>query len=212
MSHAPLKITFHLDGTGLIYDPAEPIHVDDLLAWDLAPRQGAPRDLTRADVPTDLRLPLKRSMINGSRVWHASALFPEGETGETVQFWRQRLRVNRIELTQGSPNTTNGQYRDWQMPINLLLVHRLVGYACGDRREVLKVLRRIPYLGKKRAHGWGKVVGVDVERIDEDWSLARDGEAMRYLPHPDGARLVRPAPPYWNPQGRVRCLDVGASL
>lgn len=206
-----LKITIHLDGAGLYYDPAEPIHLDALVAWALAPFH-APRHLTRDDVPVDLPMPLARRGIGDTWVWAASALFPAGQTAETLTHWRKRLRQGRIELTRGSPNLQNGTWRDWQMPLPLLITHRMEAWAIGDRRDLLKLLRRVPALGKKRAHGHGRITGVEVERVGDDYSLVREGRAMRWLPDARGTRLVRPRPPYWNPHGRVRCLEIGDAI
>jgi hypothetical protein len=48
-----------------------------------------------------------------------------------------------------------------------------------------------------------------VEDVDRDFSLTRDGHAMRWLPAADGMRLVRTRPPYWNSVGRVSCCEIG---
>ena len=202
-----LKIIIRLDGSGVYYSPAEPIHIDALIAWALAPIHGS-HNLTREDVPMEFPMPLAKRDINGSWVWVASALYPEGYF-ETTTYWRKRLRQNRIEMTHGSPNLTSSTYRDWQMPLPLSLTRQMVGYAVGDRRDILRLLRRVPALGKKRAYGYGRIVDVAVERIEQDYSLLRDGHTMRWLPHPKGGRLVRPRPPYWHPYGRVRCLEIG---
>lgn len=207
-----LKITFHLDGAGLHYDPAEPIHLDALVAWTLAPIHCRNKHITRDDVPEEFPMPLARATVRGEQVWRASALFPEGETAETFTHWRKRFRVGRVELTRGSPNLANGVYRDWNMPLPLLLAHKMVAYAVGDRRDLLKLLRRVPALGKKRAHGHGRITGVEIERIKADYSLVMDGRAMRWLPDPRGVRLVRPRPPYWHPHGRVNCLEIGDAV
>lgn len=211
MAESPyLRVVFRLDGGGIYYDPANPIHLDALIAVQLANIQFGHRHLTRADVPDDIQLPLMRAEIAGTWVWRASALFPDGMTAETLVHWRKRFRRDRAtELTSGSPNLTNGVYRDWNMPVPLLLCERLVGYAAGNRREVLNVLRRFRYLGRKRAHGHGRIIDVEIDRTDEDRSLIWQGRAMRWLPDPAGTRLVRPRPPYWNPHGRVPCVDVG---
>ncbi len=202
------KITAHMDGSGLYYDPSEPIHLDSLIAWVLAPKQGL-RHLDRAGEPGLVRLPVKSSVINGSRVWHASALHPAGPTGESIWYWRKRLRQSRCELTTGAPNLTNGTYRDWQMPVPLLLARRMVGYVVGKRKDIRKCLDEVRYLGKKRAHGHGKVLRWEIEECEDDHSLVMDGRAMRWLPTPGGAREVRPIPPYWHPSGRVACCEVG---
>lgn len=207
------KITFQLDGRGLYFNPAEPLHLDALLAWCLAPMQCAKKQISRDDIPEDVRLPLLRSKVNGAEVWHASALFPEGPQFEGLQYWRKRFRQNRIELTAGSPNLTNGIYRDWNHPMPLMLCTQMSAYAAGNRGECKKVLKKqLKYLGKKRAHGLGKIVDITAEETAEDLSFVFGGIVMRWLPHPDGTRLVRPAPPYWNPHGRVMCLEVGHEI
>lgn len=204
------KITFHLDGSGVHFNPAEPIHLDALLAWCLAPRQGI-RDLQRDQVPPLVRLPLLRNHIGDRWVWAASALMPEGPHGESLQFWRKRFRQARAELTAGSPNLTNGPYRDWQMPLPLLLTTRMVAYASGSRKECRKVLKELKYLGKKRAHGHGKILGMEFDQVGQDYTMIMNGIATRWLPASDGARMVRCLPPYWHPHDRVQCCEVGAS-
>ncbi len=210
MAENCVKITFTLDGSGIYFDPYEPIHLDALLAWAIAPYHCNQRHITRDDLPEHVPLPLYRHDLgNGQWCWCASALFPEGATAETIRFWRKRFRQTRIELTRGSPNLTNGIYRDWQVPVPLLLCHRMIAYARGDRREILKALKRVDYLGKKRAHGLGKIVRVEVDRVEEDRSIVWDGLAMRWLPQADGTRLVRLRPPYWNRHDRIICGEVG---
>ena len=75
-----------------------------------------------------------------------------------------------------------------------------------------RALRRsIRWLGKKRAHGHGRVLDIEVDVIEEDYSMVRDGITMRWLPHVDGTRLIRPRPPYWSSCGRVVCAEIGAA-
>jgi len=204
------KVIFNLDGRGVCCDPFEPTHLDALLAWSLAPMQSKQRNLGRDDVPDDIQLPFVRSRINGYRLWHASALFPEGASIETLRHWRKRFRQDRIELTSGSPNLTNGIYREYNAPVPLLLVPRMVAYASGNRKEVKKLLRKwITSLGRKRAHGHGQITSIDCEETHEDWSFVKDGKAARWLPQADAIRLVRTSPPYWNSVDRIPCCEVG---
>lgn len=204
------QVTFYLDGCGIYYDPHEPIHFDDVLCAILAPLQGKFKALARDDEPDDIQLPLLRSTLHGSKIWHASALFPDGEGFETLQYWRKKWREYRQHLTSGSPNLRNGPYREYNMPMPLLVVPRMIAYASGNCKEVKRVLRKhLRALGKYRGKGKGRVVSIDCEHIQEDWSLVKDGRAMRYLPSPDGIRKVRPAPPYWNNVGRIKCCEVG---
>jgi hypothetical protein len=208
MSH--LKITFHLDGSGVYFDPNEPTTLDGLLCWVLAPKQGF-RHLDRSEVPGNVQLPLMRTALGSTFIWNASALFPDGPSGEGLWFWRKRMRQSRIHLTTGSPNTTNGTYRDWQTPLPLTLCLRMVAYASGNGCDVRRLLREVRYIGKKAAHGHGKVIKTEVEHCEKDNSLTMDGLATRWLPQAGGPRLVRPRPPYWHPHGRIECCDIGSA-
>lgn len=208
---SPLRVTFYLDGSGVYYDPLEPLMLDGILAAACSRHHVHGEPPARDDEPDDIPLPLARWERSGVWGWRASALFPEGETAESLVHWRKRLRQDRIELTGGSPNLTNGVYRDWNMPLPLLLARTMVAYAVGDRRNVRhELVRSIRWLGKKRAHGRGRVVGIEVAQCDEDWSIAHDGVLTRWMPDAEGTRLVRPRPPYWSSSGRVQHAEIGA--
>lgn len=203
------KVIFNLDGSGVYIDPSEPLHLDALLSWALAPRVGANRGLGRDDRPSHVPLPLLRKNIGDEWVWAASALFPDGHQGEDLQFWRKRFRQSRADMSTGAPNLKNGQYRDWNTPIPLILTHRLVAYASGNRKECKRLLREITHLGKKRAYGHGKIISIEYPETDDDYSLVKAGVAMRYLPDNSGCRQVRLRPPYWNRVDRVSCCEIG---
>lgn len=210
MSIPNLKITFHLDGSGVCYDPHEPIHLDSLLAWALAPYHCQGEPPARDEPPIDIPLPLDRWEMESAWGWRASALFPEGETIQTLQYWRKRFRQGRAEHLEGRVNIASGPYRDYNMPLPLLLCREMVAWAVGDRHRVEQVLRKhVRSIGKKRAYGHGQVTGIDVEVVAEDLSLWREGRAQRWLPDPDGLRIVRPRPPYWNLVGALPCCEVG---
>lgn len=209
---SPLRIVFRLDGAGVYYDPAEPIMLDGLLAAACVRHHISGEPPARDEDPRDVPLPLKKWQQGGTWGWHASALFPVGEKAEALVYWRKRLRQSRIDVAAGSPNTTNGTWRDWQMPLPLLLCLEMEAWAFGDRREVRRELRRsIRWLGKKRAHGHGRVIEIEVDALDgDDGSIAApDGSLRRFMPHEGGSRLVRPRPPYWSSVGRVRCSEIG---
>jgi hypothetical protein len=206
MSFAPLRVTIHLDGTGIYYDPAEPIHLDSLLAALLVHGDPPARD----EEPDEIPIPCAKWRHGDVWGWRCSALQPDGPAADGLVHWRKRFREGRADLIpQASPNLEHHTYRAWNTPLPLLLCHALVGYAVGDRRAVREALKDLRYVGKKRAHGHGRVRGVDVERIEEDWGCVRDGIAQRWLPDETGGRLVRPRPPYWSSVGRVLVCEVG---
>ena len=206
----PVKITFHLDGTGVHYNPWEPLHLDALLAWVNVPyHDGHVQGLQRNDAPTAIPLPLDLWEFEGARGFCASALFPEGGTQETILMWRKKFQASRAErIVAGSPNLQNGPYREYNTPLPLLLCHTMVAWAVGNRNKIKKAIRRVKFLGKKSSLGVGKVIGLEVELAVDDFSLVKNGRAMRWLPMPGAPRLVRTQPPYWNLHGRVPCCEV----
>lgn len=210
MSFAPVKITFVLDGTGVLFDPANPLHLDALLTFAAAAHHGSDGELTRTQRPRDIPLPVAKWRAGTEWGWRASALFPDGKTAESLQFWRKKFRQNRIELTAGSPNLTNATWREYNMPMPLILCHSMVAWAFGDRRNIRhELIRSVRHLGRKTSMGKGTVNDVLVEPCDEDWSILREGRAQRWLPLPNAPRLCRARPPYWNNVDRIAQCEVG---
>lgn len=208
-----LKIIFNLDGTGVYYDPYEPIHLDALIAWALAPfyRKRGDEPPARDEQPIDFPLPFNKWYIDDSWGWKASALFPEGETGESLQYWRKKFRQNRVDITKGSPNLQLGIYREYNTPMPLLLCKKMSAYTVGDPHRILDLLRRnLKYLGKKRSYGKGKIISIEAEEFKYDFSLLKDGMATRFLPDKNGSRIVRTRPPYWNIYEAVPCCEIGS--
>jgi len=211
VSDRPLKVIFHLDGTGVLYNPLEPMHLDGLIFWSLCVYHVNGEPPRRDEIPEEIPLPLRRWKIDGSWGWHASALFPDGIDVPSLQFWRKKFRESRVEFVKA--NRIDGIYRTWQMPMQLVLCPRMIAYAHGDRSDIQRLLRRgIKYIGKRTSMGKGRVVGIDVEWIEEDQSLMHAGQAMRWLPLNGGPRFVRTRPPYWNNVGKIECCEVGSEM
>lgn len=215
---SPLKVIFHLDrGAGTAFDPYCPPHLDSLMARILLATQVPEKNRTlgRHERPRDIRLPLFETTIYGSKIWKASALFMVGEIPEDVRFFRKKFEVRTIDKTQGNINLRSGTFRDHNIEITIRHIDMLVAYTMGNHHRVLQIVRKIKAIGLKHKRGFGRVEGVEVERIEHDWSLVKDGKAMRWLP--DGtdlattiSRLVRSKPPYWNMIDRIPCCEVGA--
>ena len=243
-----LKVTFTLEGDGIIYDKFNPIHLDDIIDWALSPMNRTVRKLiesgenpeeygvtnghawndkvpvpSRTGKPFEFNLPIMSSDIKGERVYHASALFPQGGEIETVQYFRTKFPQEFITDCIGSANLQSGLTRDHNRPYTVTLCREMVGYAVGNYKRMRSVFYRthnhtgeilpdkklkILALGKKRNRGLGGLVDITVEKVDYDWSLIKDGKAQRYLPDSNGMRDCRVRPPYWNRHGAVACCDV----
>ena len=178
------RIRFYLDRVGIYLNLNELLHLDSMIEDAYCAQGTGLGQLEQDDIPGDFPLPFKRSKINNiGTVFHASCLFPpnfqedqdfQGEDiVETLHYWRKKARLKNIEIVKGSINEMQGPYRSYNTPIPVLLIPYLEGYFCGVEEEVLTLAKTLKGLGKKRGYGLGKVVGVETEEIDEDWSLIK---------------------------------------
>jgi len=204
----PLKITFHMDGSGVLFFPYEPTHFDALIAREIKPFQ-TNQGLQRDEKPEDLKLPLGKWHRNGYWGWSASAVLPEGNTFESMQYYRKKTRLNRLHLTKGSVNLSMGKYREVNNPMPLTNCLKMVAYAVGNRSRIKQLAKRMRGIGKKVGYGKGYINDVEVEVIDRDYSCVKDGFAMRFLPDENGMRIGRIRPPYFNQVGCVKTCYVG---
>lgn len=264
MSFDNLKITFHLDGDGILYDMFNPIHFDSIVDWAIRPMNsrakhvrsrwdkfsGKEKDVygslgnfmstynlgidadddckipvpERTDTPYEIYLPIMSRVIKGEKVYMASALFPEGGVIETIQYFRTKYPQEYIIDCIGTANLQSGLTRDHNNPYTVTVCNKMVCYVVGKKKVIRKLLYRshdkcgnilpekklkVEALDKKRSVGLGGVADIEVEKVDYDWSMIKDGKAQRYLPDPDGMRICRLRPPYWNIYNAVACCDVG---
>lgn len=231
MALKPLKITFQMDGRGVMMNTYEPITLDGILSRELLPFHKPKSEWTEEEKendkdndqskgvvfdkglkPFEVPLPLGKWHMNGEWGWHASALFPDDDADNSTLFWRKRFRANRIESANGNPNTQNSTYRDYNTGCELILTNTLTCHALGDRGRVAQILRRVKNIGKKHSVGVGLVIGVEVEVIEEDFSLFKDGKAMRYLPTDEGFSFRRMRPPYFSSYGAVTSGEIGDDI
>lgn len=208
-----LKITFELDGTGIVLYPNYPIILDALMAWVVAGRDKKLKPVTRNGSPYEIMLPLKKWKKGGVWGWHASALFIEGNSIETIGYWRKRFRQTRYAgLGKQQANIKQGAYRDYNTPLPVTLCNALSAYVVGKRAQIYNILSEIRYIGHKRNMGYGRVLSVSIERTDHDYSIMKNGQAQRFVPDPHGRKFIRPRPPYWNNKDKVKCCNVGDML
>jgi len=207
------KITFELDGRGVIYDPHEPIHLDGIIAWAGAFRYPPGPPPGRTGPVEELNLPLRQVEINGTRIYKASALSPEGDAIYIGRHFRKRFRIERAEFcTDAIINQSTGLYRRVNRRLEVVLCRKMVGWFDGTPKDIRKWLKALRAIGRKREMGYGRIVSFKIEPSEEDRTWQWEGMATRYVPHPAGLKLVRPRPPYWNATGRVKCLVPGEKI
>ena len=209
MNMQNLEITFDIDGVGVCYDKNTPTHLDALIMWAHCERLGY-EPPKRDEPPIEIEIPLDKWKIGDTWGWTASALFPDGVIGESLRYMRKRVRMDRVQFSgQTSFNISGGEYMSKNIPIPMTLTKKLVGWARGDLEKVTDLFSDIRYIGRYTSGGVGNVIGCNVCVVDYDYSCIKDGHATRHLPKPDGFRLCRPRPPYWNCHERINVCEVG---
>lgn len=209
------KVIFSFDpgNQGVIWNFQNPTMLDSIIAYALAPYKSKTRySGNPMDKIDNFSLPLmKWEYSNAIYGWCASALYIVGDVTVSTEWWRKRFDYDLANgITSGSPNNKMGQYRDHNNPIQKVLCRRIEGYAYGNLGKIAKILKRhVKFIGKKGAYGYGRFDSIDFERINDDFSIVRDGRAMRWLPDPDGIRQVRTLPPYSNRTEITTCCEIG---
>jgi hypothetical protein len=86
----------------------------------------------------------------------------------------------------------------------------------GNFDEVARLMETVRHIGKKHAAGGGEVAEFKVSRIENDYSLTKDGLAMRSLPvemlksyDSGGAMLMAYQAPYWDQKNVALCVAPG---
>ena len=193
-----------------MYDIMAPPTIDGLVyamdGWKFGMFNGAVP--TRDEKPLEIRLPFRATLINDRKIYHASALLPDDPQEEEAK------AVRELFCKKGEQ-----KYR----PI-IMVCQKLIGYCVldvsskKDRNpnrpapvgEFKRSLRRFyQNMGKGRQSGHGTLLDITAERIDDDYSLIKDGKAMRWMPDPTGWRVCRVRPPYWSQHGTTTVCEIG---
>lgn len=210
----PLRVTAHL--TGPVCLPNGPVALDSLLQAAVAQRDGLPPPASAREC-VDLPIPIaiERGIYLASVSLYDVELreadwtnrrFPIGEAQDLAG-----PRLRRIQITAGPA-------KSYRLPRERL---HLVGdemrwCAIGERNAVADLLTGwIPYVGKRRAVGLGRVVRWEVTAC-EPWGagfpVLLEGRPLRSLPldwpglSPDAERAhATLSPPYWDMSRRVEC-------
>jgi hypothetical protein len=201
----PLLVTCRLAGV-LAVGPEGPPQLDALLEYAMSTFTPKPYEGYRLDRATplpeqgSLRIPLSRERLGDWLVARCSSpILPECR--ETVEHVSKRLSVEEATLLHPAQRlvvtTTNAWTKSYRLPLRVLAVDRVCWFAVGTGHEIRSLLRRCVHaVGKKAAHGYGRVKEWVVERAGGDYNW--------YAPHERGKVLMRPLPSgKWLPKDLV---------
>jgi len=232
--YVPVRVTAHL--TEPIVYALDGMHLDGILAAaayrDLDERTRRRIPPLSADWVIDLRLPLARWAVDvgdapvpdgrllwkhsdGREVWGWCASVEVAEwLGQGVAEVRKKpvLDEMRRYSEAKSAQINGGPLKGYNLRMPTAFARSVSWHALGDPVAIARLLdRHIGAIGKKRGHGWGTVARWEVEQIDTDQSIARDGVLARRLPAQCGivGRPVTGAirPPYHHRSRRVHAVE-----
>jgi len=163
-------------------------------------------------------------LANSHGLWHGSAAIVEKtDMGRTAFVANLRAmhdldheliaknkygKVHRaIGLTRRSDfGAVMNSYKSFSAP-------EITWYATGDAAKVEALLSAVEFIGKRRASGYGQVVGLRIEDGDLDGITGHFGEPLRPVPVElfSGDKTALKAdtawrPAYWHPTNRAICF------
>jgi len=217
-AYTPLKITFFMRTPICLTYPF--IHFDALLAH-LTLRRKDPlgyRCLPSKKVVKscgDTPLPLKKH----HSIYHASISFFDTSDAYTTTIYKRFCEryLNLRKIKKKRIDKSRGLFKDYMISLVYIPARKVTFYACGNADEIKTLLQGLPALGKKTAIGYGFVKSFEIKEIDKDYSIIKDGKAMRAIPikflrsASDIARLAYKAP-YWASENTDLCATPGASV
>lgn len=221
-----LRVTAYLSSP-LAGDPPQ---LDSLLTYALSPLLGKAAEpgykVGRSrPCPDTSQIPIPVLRRRAGR-WNvpttSSPVLPE-PVSDGVEYVCKRVAVERAgdlhPAERKVVTTTNDWTKSYRLPLRVRRVDRVVWFAAGSRREIVKLLNQIPAVGKKISVGYGRVARWEVERLQEGvphewwpWWWHSEGGPVLMRPLPADwpglpAELVGAKPgfgacvdPYWHPE------------
>jgi hypothetical protein len=144
-----------------------------------------------------------------------SQFFPEDTPYGTLQYFK-RFHAERFPV-RGKVNLSSDHYRAWMLKTIYLPCDTVTFYGRGLLGQVRDLVGDLTHLGNDVRIGWGEIADWTLEPTPEDWSLVRDGRAMRPIPTrmlrewDDEAWLTWHAP-YWDRRKVEVCAPPGARV
>jgi hypothetical protein len=208
------------------------MHLDGVLAWGAYiahVREHGHDSLPSINAPwaLDFDLPLAkwtRPVPDGAQVaprllndngmlwgWCASAAVADWVTHGKIEV-RKRPDIQRMMRYATSPSLHlgAGPHKAFDVPYPTSFAFTIEWYARGDRASCAEMLADVTHVGKKHKLGFGKVLRWDVEDMDDDWSVAKDGVLTRRMPRDDG-RMAPIRAPYHHISRLAPCAEVGSA-
>lgn len=152
-------------------------------------------------------------------LFHASvAWFDQNEAHVTTLYKRfAESQCHLIKTTKKEIDISRGHFKAYAMRLPYVSARTATFYVRGDLQETLRLLSYLAGLGKKVAYGYGMIKSVSIEETEADYSLTKDGVAMRPLPCHLGFEstdkmMLAYKMPYWDKRNVAPCVPPNAKV
>lgn len=103
-----------------------------------------------------------------------------------------------------------GYYREYMIRSLYIPATEIKFYICGDGEELEKICWNIVGLGDNTRIGWGAVRAFKITPIERDYSIVKEGKAMRPIPleyteKAEDCAMLSWRPPYWEASHVTLC-------
>lgn len=164
----------------------------------------------------DLQIPIKKT----EDVYHASvSQFDKAPLYQSTIYKRfQDKNVDKLKprQRQGRVHTDRGYFKDFMINLPFITPNEVSFYTCADKSEIKKLLIHLSHLGKKGSIGGGKILDIQIEETETDYSFFKDDKIMRPIPQKmarsfpllEGSTFMNSSykPPYWDKSNITMCL------
>ena len=210
---APLHITGMLV-SGFIPGADDAVHLDGILSAAVfgCSKVGAKVDPSESFV---LPLPVDLHWVDdGGRPLWLTTDFRAADPQQGTAYIHSRYPDHRADLAnKQSVLTSAGRFKDTRMPLRIITAGLIGAWCIGDVDEIRSLLAATTHVGRKPAHGQGRVVKWEVSAapgIDAAWILERRMTPVAAL----GATAIIAdriaprggwTPPYWDARFHTTC-------
>ena len=131
------------------------------------------------------RLPI--AVVHAKDWYYKCSWAAWGPCADGKDAWSKRFDVTSAYLVdfrgrRGRIDTSSSAYKAYRMPVFYRAALWVEWYCVGDVDRLTPLVQMITHLGKKAAQGWGRVAKWEIEPIEQDWSVWKDGRLMRGIP------------------------------
>jgi hypothetical protein len=189
LSVEPLRVELKLISQMALYHP---LTLDGLLSQSVVSEATKGEGLPDSAIPYRIPLPLRclwRQPGSDLPLWATTGFQPLDENRIVSDYWHKRgprpEMVRRRGERPWNVRLTQGQYKEYRIPLPRQTSLRWAATCEGNRAEVTRLLEKMAVVGKKRSQGRGVV---------REWRLS---PAAKFSLYDEAGRLLRPVPAEW---------------